>query len=266
MRRVLLAVEDVELAVELVGALEEKNHLVEHLFDLTEALLRAEITRPDLLVIDLARLGVDHGLLRRWAAQNRVPIVLTSMSSAGERLARQMGATYVRRPASARRDDDAPDSAAWSATFVDVVETAIANARPATPSSFPFAGRSRSGTMAKSASILVAAAGPTARDVVASFIANELGLRCESVAEAEAAARRLHEDFQGPRVQAVLLDMTLLRDRLWGDELAHALRASGVPVIPLRLFGDEPSSVGQAVWDAMPALRDAIAAAKSRSA
>lgn len=98
MSRVLLAIEDVEFALDAMAALEQRGDRVEHVFDLAEALLRAQITKPDALLADLAAPRIDHALLRRWAEDVDVPLILTSTTAAGERVARRIGVVHFQRP------------------------------------------------------------------------------------------------------------------------------------------------------------------------
>ncbi len=254
MSRILLAMDDVELALDVLGALERNKHSVEHVFDLAEALLRASITRPDALVADLAAPRVDHALLRRWVADDDVPLVLVSGSAAGERIARRIGAVPARRPGSGPRSPRAsvPDYDAMLAVLVDVVETAIANA-----AARRYAGdrqrRARSGVVAAAPVVLVAARGANAREVLASFVKSELGLGCVTAASASDALVAL-----AGRVHMVLLEPEIAAEAE-GTAVLRALRDQELPVIQLRLGpGDDATTAGRAAWDALPALRDVV--------
>ena len=188
-----------------------------------------------------------------------------SKSATAERLARQMGASFVRRPTSAETSEETTEGIAWATSFVDVVETAVRGARAAAVSATT--DRSRSGTMQAVPSVLLAAPGTNARAVIPSFVKNQLGLRCESVAGAAEAFLRLGNGYEGPRIQAVIIDPAVLIDPLGGDDLSALLRRTAMPVVVLRLGDDDdPTVVGRAAWDAVPALRAAVGNARARSA
>ncbi|MEJ7728156.1 MAG: hypothetical protein WKG00_02980 [Polyangiaceae bacterium] len=78
--RILIAAHDVEAGLELVAALEDAGHRVEHVFDLEEALLSAAISWPAALVVDVGDGSIDVALLRRWTEGHRTPLVLTGRS------------------------------------------------------------------------------------------------------------------------------------------------------------------------------------------
>lgn len=101
MSRILLAIDDVELAIELTCAFEQASHEVEHVFDPAEAILRARITPPDVLIVDLVTLQVALDPLRRWAEEAVAALVVMSTSRDGEGVAQQVGGLHFLRPANA---------------------------------------------------------------------------------------------------------------------------------------------------------------------
>jgi CheY-like chemotaxis protein len=274
MKRIMVAAEDVEFAIDATAALEQAGHRVTHLFDLTEAALQAQLTQPDAFVVDLVARRIDHGPLRRFAAESSVPLIITGVSPASERLARRLGGVGFVRPAppakvvraSTRRNtgrQTIPDAemasieisgpttvrGGWTTAFVDVVETAIATAVA------PEGGSShRSGTLMIAPTVLIAAASDTVRAITASLVRSDLGLKSLTAADAASAVAALGER----RVRAVLLDGAMLR-LPGGDELLRAIEARGLPVIGLLVGSqEEPSMAGRAAWDAIPKLREAL--------
>jgi DNA-binding response OmpR family regulator len=258
MSRILLAMDDVELAIELTCAFEHAGNEIEHVFDVAEALLRARITPPDVLIVDLDTSRVDHEPLRRWASHGIAPLVLTSTAWSGEQLARRLGAAYFLRPdivamtalhkktPGDRRDLEAQP--AWAAALIDIVDAAIVSrmgkAQPA---------GQRSGTMMAAPTVLVAARRANAREIVASFVKSQLGLRCVTATTASESVAALDG-----RVKAVLLDCDLLSGPD-ANTLLHEMNEQSLPIILLRLGpDDEDAAIGRAAWEAIPPLRNAL--------
>jgi DNA-binding NtrC family response regulator len=287
--RILLAAHDVEPALDLLGALEDAGHRVEHVFDLEEALLRAAIAWPDAVVVDVGKDGVETPLLRRWVAEHEIPLVLTSKvasppstirdgwASAAQqlsppvarthldRMARRLHAVAFERVVIAQNEIGEP---AWCAAFVDVVETAVraAQSAPLDDDIGQGAGnapalRKRSGTVEVSRLVLLAARGHNAIEVVSGLVRSSLGVRCVSARTAAEALGALHGE---PRIKAVLLDRRLTVEAEGRD--LHALIAErGIPVVPLRVpEDDEPAAVGRNAWEVIPPLRKALAARRAR--
>ena len=273
--RILLVAPDVELALELLASLEDAEHRVEHIFDLEEGLLHAAIAWPDAVVVALGGASAeddaaDHEgrrseqtILRRWAQDCTIPLVLVDTSDedpgapsalgATSRLARRLDAAFV-----ARRDRE---DEAWAARFVDVIETAVRRAaEQADASPAPFSVRKRSGTVAVPRPILIAVRDSAAAEVIGPFLRSALGLRCVAATSAAEAAALLREDT---RLTAMLLDRRLLAEAA-GRELAIIVQERLIQIVPLRLHHDEDAaSIGRAAWEAVPALRAAIAARRA---
>jgi hypothetical protein len=95
--RILIAAHDVEAGLELVAALEDAGHRVEHIFDLEEALLSAAISWPAAVVVDVGDGSIDVALLRRWTEGHRTPLVLTGRSGVSVDAARRAGSTTAPR-------------------------------------------------------------------------------------------------------------------------------------------------------------------------
>lgn len=273
MSHILLAIDDVELAIELTCAFEHTGHQVVHVFDVAEALLRAKVTPPDALVVDIDGPRVDHEPLRRWASNGLAPLVLVSGTWSAEQIARRLGAAYFVRPALAEAragqgsalgrgvfdDTIAPDEPgpapnppaerpAWISGLIDVVETEIVARMGKTH------GRGqRSGLRTAAPMVLVAARRANAREIVSSFVRSQLGLRCVTASDASTAILALDG-----RVKAVLLDCDLLSGAA-ANALLHEMNDQSLPIILLRLGpNDEDGAVGRAAWEAIPPLRDAL--------
>jgi len=285
--RILLAAHDVEPALDLLEALEDAGHRVEHVFDLEEALLRAAIGWPDAVVVDVGRDGVDAALLRRWASEHDIVLVLTTRvvgqrsearrdgwASAAqplepalarahlERMARRLNAVAFERVVAAENEIGEP---AWHAPFVDVVETAVRSAQsppvdeasPDEPSNL----RKRSGTVEVPRLVLLAARGHNTVEVVSGLVRTSLGVRCVAARTAAEALSALQAE---PRIKAVLLDRRLTVEPE-GRDLHALLSERAVPVVPLRVTeDDEPGVVGRNAWEVIPPLRKALAARRAR--
>jgi DNA-binding response OmpR family regulator len=244
MSHILLAIDDVELAIELTCAFEHTGHQVEHVFDVAEALLRAKVTVPDALVVDLDGPHLDHEPIRRWASNGVAPLVLMSTSWSAEQLARRLGAAYFVRP---DRAEAAPGKA-WSSGLIDVVEAEIVARMGKTHSQ-----GQRSGMRAAAPVVLVAARRANAREIVSSFVRSQLGLRCVTASDASTSILALDG-----RVKAVLLDCDLLSGAA-ANALLQEMNEQSLPIILLRLdANDEDAAVGRAAWEAIPPLRDAL--------
>lgn len=244
MSHILLAIDDVELAIELTCAFEHTGHQVEHVFDVTEALLRAKDTVPDALVVDIGGPRVDQEPIRQWASNGVAPLVLTSTTWSAEQIARRLGAAYFVRPDRTA----APPGKAWISGLIDVTEAEIVARMGKTHSQ-----GQRSGMRAAAPTVLVAARRTNAREIVSSFVRSQLGLRCITASDASTSILALDG-----RVKAVLLDCDLLSGDA-ANALLQEMNEQSLPIILLRLgANDDDGAVGRAAWEAIPPLRDAL--------
>jgi hypothetical protein len=300
--RILIAAHDVEAGLELVAALEDAGHRVEHAFDLEEALLSAAISWPAAVVVDVGDGSIDVALLRRWTEGHRTPLVLTGRSGVSLDSGRRAGTTTAPRgleieidhqdasgdevePPASRRQAGTPrdlgrlarqlgavafercEATGWQAELVDVVQTAARR-----PDSVRVADedttdptptlRRRSGTMVLPRVILVAARGENPSTVVAALVRSSLGTRCLTARDAAGALSSLRDDS---RVEVVLLDRRLLVEPE-GRDLSAMLAARGIEVVPLRLVGgdEDDAALGRTAWEAIPPLRAALARGRAR--
>ena len=300
--RILIAAHDVEAGLELVAALEDAGHRVEHAFDLEEALLSAAISWPAAVVVDVGDGSIDVALLRRWTEGHRTPLVLTGRSGVLLDGGRRAGTTTAPRgleieidhqdapgdevePPASRRQAGTPrdlgrlarqlgavafergQETGWQAELVDVVQTAARR-----PESMRVADedttdptptlRRRSGTMVLPRVILVAARGDNPSTVIAALVRSSLGTRCLTARDAAGALSSLRDDS---RVEVVLLDRRLLVEPE-GRDLSAMVAARGIEVVALRLVGgdEDDAALGRTAWEAIPPLRAALARGRAR--
>jgi CheY-like chemotaxis protein len=142
MSTILLAdIGDVEIALDVVAALEDAGHRVIRLAR-TQDLDQVAVAHA--LILDLALPEADVARLRRWTVDREVPLIAVSSAPASaaqdERLARSWGALFLERP---RRLSDLPPGGRgrvaggatlpdilWVKVLLDLVSTALGGTRP----------------------------------------------------------------------------------------------------------------------------------------
>jgi CheY-like chemotaxis protein len=237
--RVILACEEAEIAVRMIAALNPKRYRVEHMFDLSEALLRAKIVLAHALVIHPE--SFDDEILREaLGITDRVSAVVVSSDPAGSEFAETIGARFVPDPFDV-------------ATFKRAVYRAVSRTqdqRQRTRHDSPPTGVRRVGR------VLVLHDHPAQAAVMAAVLRNQLGVTTEAVSTTREALETLDDS-----VDCVVASPEILMATADGAQLAKRMTQHGIPVVPLdaRELGDV-SEAGRLAWDIAPRVRRSLSA------
>jgi len=236
--RVLLLADDVEVAIDLMVALEEDRHRVEHVFHLEDAMLRARVGRYDALVV--ASPHCDRALARTWPVRHpRVPLLLVDPSPEARVSAQISGSPCL----------DTPIDPHLVAAVLEERLNAARSPCPPPPVS---------GTRLRSPRVLL-----VLRRAIASKLdrhAAEMALEAECLIAPDV---RTADALLGDRLDAVLMDGELMVDPAAGVALRQRIHASGVPLVALRfdpLRG--PEGIIDALREAATSVRASRRAAK----
>jgi DNA-binding response OmpR family regulator len=238
--RVVIASRDADVAVKLVSTLNPRRYRVEHVFDLSEALLRAELVLAHALVVHAPR--QDPELARRCAGPGeRVALVFVSERAELEALAQKLGARFVPLPIHGE-------------TFQREVFQAVAqtNERRTRAAERP---RTPSGTHSV-VRVLMLVSDPLHASVMGAVLHKELGVTCLPATTTERALAILEES-----VDCVVAEAELLMGDRDGVSIARKLTRRGIPLIPISPDQElDPGSAGQLAWDIVPQVRRSLVA------
>ncbi len=234
-RIVLLVVDDVEVAIDLMIALEDAGHRVDHVFRVEDAMLRARAGRPDALVVAAPRF--DRQLVQDWPALHpRTALLLVSPSDESRAAAAAAGIPVVERPI--------VPAVVVDSTVAEIGRLRACAPRPSQPGApasargTPASARAsrpsepaRSGTQPRTLRALVVARRAIAALLSPDDLGVELAAECVIAPDVRTAIALLAEE----RFDAVLLDGEILRDPAAGGVLYHRVRALGLPFAPVEL-------------------------------
>jgi len=228
---VLIASDDATTAVRMLKALNPRRYRVEHIFDLNEAMLRAELVLAHALVIHAPSLTPD--LARRCAhGSDRLAWVFVSPAPGVETLARGVGALFVSQPF---ETDDFKRAVYRGVTKTHERRTGE-RPEPLEP---------------LSEQILLLLSDSASASVVAAVITRELSVKCDWITSAEAALPLLNAD-----VNCVVVEAELLFGSAAGSALAAELAQRGISILSVRSEGgDDVDNAGQLAWELLPRLR-----------
>ncbi|MBI4699954.1 MAG: response regulator transcription factor [Deltaproteobacteria bacterium] len=235
--RVILASQDPRAAVRLRAAFDPRRYRVEHAFDATEALLRAEVVLAHAVVLQADAL--DQALRQRCAKRSRrVALVLVSESERVATVAAKLGAGFVRQPFE-------------PAQLCSCVQALIARAARHRQPPAPGAPEARRDGGAR---ILLLLADSVPRSVMAAVLEKELDVACESAGDVDLAIQAL-----AAPVACLIADPQALLDHDRGVDLTERLSQRGVSLVPIapEHYADA-AAAGQAAWDIIPRLREIL--------
>lgn len=230
----------------MMDALNPRRYRVEHIFDLSEAVLRANFVLAHALVIHPPSFAPE--VLRRVAAgptANRLTTVVVSPTATDVAYAESLGARFVSDPF------DVP-------TFKRAVYRAVSKTQERRQSAdLPTGTRRR-------ARVLLLHPDPPVGSVMVAVLQSQLATTVDLVRHARGALERV-----SPRLDCVVAGPTTFRASSDGAQLARRLAALGVPVVPLPGAHPQGGELDPArlAWDVAPQVRRSLAArAKMREA
>jgi len=244
-RVLLLVVDDTEIAIEMMIALEDAGHSVEHVFHVDEAMLRVRTVKPDAFVV--AAPPCDESLARGWSVRHPdVAMVLVAPSPGARHAAQQAGVPCLERPIKPER-------------LVRVVERRVERARGASggpgirraPAPAVMPDGPPSGMRMRARRLLVVAPRHIALRLDADLLRRHLEAECQVAGDTRAATQLLDGPLDG-----VLIDAALMVDPAAGVVLRQRIHAKGVPISPIRFdAGGDFISAISAIREAADALQ-----------
>ena len=224
----------------MIAALNPKRYRVEHIFDLSEAMLRAKIVLAHALVVHADEVQRESLEAVRTIADRLTPVLVSSDESL-QGLAMELDGRFVAEPFEVH--------AFKRAVYRAVSKTQERRHSHAQGNSAPEARATQR--------IILLYGHRNNGSVMAAVLRNQLGAECEVTITAHEALMVLEEE----RVDCVVADADLLMATSDGARVAQELARRGIPVVPLPNRGDlDVSSAGQAAWDVAPRVRRSLMA------
>lgn len=232
--------------MKLVASLNPRRYRLEHIQDVTEALMRAEFVLAHAVMVHVEEL--DAGLMKRLEStrDHGVSLVVVTSSDRTAQSVAKLGAYVLKSPFGVmdvkRRVLEA------------VSEAHLERARDAPPSS-----RSLAKANAKRVVVLVGA--PDVSEIVAALFRGQLGVECEQVDDPKAAIALLERGYD-----CLVAKTNLLLGSPEGGSLSRKLARRGIPVVPVTTAEElDAETAGQLTWSLIPLVRRSLAARRSRS-
>lgn len=236
--RVILACDHPDVAVRMIGALNPKRYRVEHIFDLSEALLRANFVLAHALVIHPESFSSPVLDEAKQSCGRLTPLVV-SADPAQQAYAESLGARFVSDPF------DVP-------TFKRAVYRAVSKTqerRQQVPMDPPTGVR-------RVARVLLLHRSRNEGNVMVAVLKNQLSTSVDLVTNARDALELI-----SPRLDCMVTPPSAIVATAEGAQLARRLAQLGVPLVPLEgLDRVDPSDAAQLAWDVAPRVRRSLAA------
>ncbi len=243
--RVILACNNAEAAVRMMGSLNPKRYRVEHLHDLNEALLRAELVLAHALVIHAPSTGLspDQLFKRCRGTAERVTPVFVSPGQDCVDVATRLGGRFLAEPF------EVPG-------FKRAVYRAVSKTDERRQRRHPV--KRRSVQLAKRRVIILTSQEVNGA-VMAAVLRNQLAVVCEVATTGRGA-----QDLLVDTTDCVVAEVHMLLTSEAGAGFAKELARQGVPVIPLKeSVSRDASDAGQAAWAIVPQVRRSLTARES---
>lgn len=222
----------------MIDALNPKRYRVEHIFDLSEALLRANFVLAHALVIHPESFDEDVLQEATQACQRLTPLVVSS-DLTQESYAAALGARFVLDPF------EIP-------TFKRAVYRAVSKTqerRQQLPADPPTRVR-------RVARVLLLHRSRSEGNLMVAVLKNQLSTSVDLVTNPADALEMIT-----PRLDCMVTPPSAIVATAEGAELARRLAQLGVPLVPLEgLDRVDPSDAAQLAWDVAPRIRRSLAA------
>jgi len=239
---VILACKDAEAAVRMMGSLNPKRYRVEHLHDLNEALLRAELVLAHALVIHAPSTGLaPEQLVKRCrgTADRVIPVFVSPTPDCAD-VAAQLGGRFLIEPF------EVP-------SFKRAVYRAVSKTDERRQRRHPVKRRS---VRASKPRVIILTSQETNGAVMAAVLRTQLAVVCEVATTGRGAL-----DLLVDPADCVVAEVHLLLTSEPGAAFAHELARGGIPVIPLKDNGrQDAAEAGQAAWGIVPQVRRSLTA------
>ena len=230
MRHFAVVTTNMELVLDIVGALEQGGHRVEVVPKASQAM--ALRPAPEALILDAASIDVDPEV-RAWSMREQIPVVLVGPAAA-EQVANRLGARFIERPPGANmaplprggagRSPTDPEPL-WPLVLLDTLEATAQRKGVHTTGSLPEIDRARFARAeapdAKEDAaglVLVVEDDDAIRAIVCEAL-GEFGFRTQAAADGVEALETLRQGEEKPSV--ILMD--LMMPRMNGWELQHEI-------------------------------------------
>jgi hypothetical protein len=231
----------------MIAALNPKRYRVEHIQDVSEALLRAELVLAHAAVVHAPTASDDLERRARRSVERGLALVFVSAAPEAQAMSHRLGCRFVHAPF------DLNDLK--RAVFRAVSEAHQGRTDEQQSASYE---RDKLGSAAPRASprVLLMIHDTMTGSVMGAVLSSQLGVSCETATSAAAALGLLDD-----AVACVIAHPELLMATEDGVAVARKLARRGVPVVALGpADGFDATSAGQAAWDIMPQVRRSLQA------
>ncbi len=230
----------------MIAALNPKRYRVEHIFDLSEALLRAKIVLAHALVVHPDSVDAQALADVEHIAERCTPVIVSDDHGLRD-FADRLGGRFVSEPLEVH-------------TFKRAVYRAVSRTQEQRQRA---RGQRDSGPRDMQRVVMLHSRTSQAA-IMAAVLRNQVGAGCEA-ASSPRDVLLLLDDIHRGGVDCVVADPALLMNTEDGAQLARALARRGIPVIPLNGVDQlDVSSAGQVAWDIAPHVRRTLSARKQK--
>jgi ActR/RegA family two-component response regulator len=242
--RVIIASPDANVAVKLIASLNPKRYRVEHIHDLDEALLRAELVLAHSAVVHVADATADIKKRFLQSIDRGLTLVLVSPSATVADAAAEIGARYLSVPFAVQ-------------DVKRVVYRAVSDAHALRSDDQLSGARSVAMQSANTERrVVLLVRDLDAAQIMAAVFRSQLAVGCPTATKAVEVIAQLADG-----VDCLVADAELLVTSEEGASLARKLARRGVPVVPLGMSEElDSSSAGQLAWSIVPQVRRILAA------
>lgn len=231
----------------MIAALNPKRYRVEHIHDVSEALLRAELVLAHAAVVHAPAPSEDIVRRCQRSVERGLALVFVSAAPEVQAMSHRLGCRFVQAPF------DLNDLK--RAVFRAVSEAHQKRLDEEHSTSYE---RDRLGSSLPQPAprVLLMVLDAMTGSVMAAVLSSQLGVSCETATSAAAALSMLDE-----AVACVIAHPELLMATADGAAVARKLARRGVPVVALGPAEEfDATLAGQAAWDIMPQVRRSLQA------
>lgn len=239
--RVIITSPDASVTVNLIASLNPKRYRVEHIHDLSEALLRAEFVLAHAVIAHVDELDESVNKRLTRAIDRGISLVVVSNSATVAIAAKALGAHPLRFPYAIHD---------VKRTVLDAVSEA--HALRSSDSAVVSRGEPRSLTQR----VVVLVSERDAAEIMAATLRSQLAVSCDATPSANDAMGELVRGFD-----CLVTRPSFLLGSEDGAKLARKLARRGISIVPLSPSEDlDASTAGQIAWALVPQVRRSLQA------